>query len=146
VDCAGAAPLTHRAIGVRLTCVFVDNGLLRRREAEDVIGVFRNAYDLPVRKVDASREFLEALRGVTDPEEKRRIVGRVFIEVFERESRAIGRVDFLAQGTLYPDLIESTSFKGPSVVIKTHHNVGGLPARMNLRLVEPLRELFKDEV
>ena len=146
VDSAVAALLTHRAIGDRLTCVFVDNGLLRRREAEEVIGVFGNTYDLPVRKVDASREFLAALRGVIDPEEKRRIIGRVFIEVFEREGRTIGRVDFLAQGTLYPDLIESTSFKGPSVVIKTHHNVGGLPARMNLKLVEPLRELFKDEV
>src|SRR5207249_5003361 len=118
----------------------------RRSEAEDVIGTFAKAYHLPVRKVDASREFLGALRGVVDPEEKRRVVGRVFIEVFEREARAVGRVDFLAQGTLYPDLIESTSFKGPSAVIKTHHNVGGLPDRMNLKLIEPLRELFKDEV
>ncbi len=146
VDSAVAALLIHGAIGDRLTCLFVDNGLLRRREAEEVVRTFTESYHLPVRSVDASREFLEALRGVVDPEEKRRTIGRAFVDVFEREAQAIGEVEFLAQGTLYPDLIESTSFKGPSAVIKTHHNVGGLPAVMKLKLVEPLRELFKDEV
>ncbi len=146
VDSAVAALLIHRAIGDRLTCLFIDNGLLRRREADEVARVFTQVYNLPVRKASASGEFLGALRGVLDPEEKRRTIGRVFVEVFEREAAAIGQVAFLAQGTLYPDLIESISHKGPSAVIKTHHNVGGLPATMKLKLVEPLRELFKDEV
>ncbi len=146
VDSAVAALLIHRAIGDQLVCLFVDNGLLREGEAEDVARAFTKIHRLPLRTVDASEAFLDALRGVTDPEEKRRAVGRVFVEVFEREAEAMGGIEFLAQGTLYPDLIESTSFKGPSAVIKTHHNVGGLPARMKLKLVEPLRELFKDEV
>jgi GMP synthase (glutamine-hydrolysing) len=146
VDSAVAALLIHRAIGDRLECLFVDNGLLRQDEGDLVVRAFRDSYHLPVRRVDASAEFLTALQGVVDPENKRRIIGRVFIEVFEKEAKALGPVDHLAQGTLYPDLIESTSFKGPSAVIKTHHNVGGLPEAMRLKLVEPLRELFKDEV
>jgi GMP synthase (glutamine-hydrolysing) len=146
VDSAVAALLIHRAIGDRLHGLFVDNGLLRRDEAGAVLSTFERVYHLPVRSIDASGQFLSALKGVTDPEEKRRIVGRVFVEVFEAAAGDLGPVEFLAQGTLYPDLIESTSHKGPSAVIKTHHNVGGLPARMKLKLVEPLRELFKDEV
>ena len=146
VDSAVAALLIHRAIGDRMHALFVDNGLLRRDEAVAVLQTFERAFHVPVRSVDASARFLKALEGITDPEEKRRTVGRVFVEVFEEAARAMGPVEFLAQGTLYPDLIESTSHKGPSAVIKTHHNVGGLPARMNLKLVEPLRELFKDEV
>ncbi len=146
VDSAVAALLIHRAIGDALSCLFIDNGLLRRREADEVVDIFTRVYKLPVRRVDASREFLTALRGVVDPEQKRRTIGRVFVEVFDREAAAIGDVTFLAQGTLYPDLIESISHKGPSAVIKTHHNVGGLPETMKLKLVEPLRELFKDEV
>jgi GMP synthase (glutamine-hydrolysing) len=146
VDSAVAALLVHRAIGDRLTCLFIDNGLLRLDEGDLVVSAFRDSYHLPVRRLDASSAFLDALRGVVDPEERRRAVGRVFIEVFEKEARSLGPVEFLAQGTLYPDLIESTSFKGPSAVIKTHHNVGGLPETMSLKLVEPLRELFKDEV
>jgi GMP synthase (glutamine-hydrolysing) len=146
VDSAVAALLVHRAIGDRLQCLFVDNGLLRRGEAGQVVAAFGDRFHLPVRRVDAADRFLEALAGVADPEEKRRVIGRVFVEVFEAEAARLGPVGFLAQGTLYPDLIESTSFKGPSAVIKTHHNVGGLPAVMTLRLVEPLRELFKDEV
>ena len=146
VDSAVAALLIHRAIGDRLQCLFIDNGLLRQAEGDEVERAFRDRYHLPVRRIDAAAAFLEALSGVVDPEEKRRVIGRVFVEVFEREAARAGPVNFLAQGTLYPDLIESTSFKGPSAVIKTHHNVGGLPAGMKLRLVEPLRELFKDEV
>jgi GMP synthase (glutamine-hydrolysing) len=146
VDSAVAALLIHRAIGDRLVCLFVDNGLLRQREAAEVLQTFGESFRLPVRRVDASRDFLAALRGITDPEDKRRAIGRVFVEVFEREAQQLGEIEFLAQGTLYPDLIESTSFRGPSAVIKTHHNVGGLPAAMKLKLVEPLRELFKDEV
>jgi GMP synthase (glutamine-hydrolysing) len=146
VDSAVAALLIHRAIGDRMHALFVDNGLLRRDEAGAVLQTFERAFHVPVRSVDASGRFLEALKGITDPEEKRRTVGRVFVEVFEEAARTLGPVGFLAQGTLYPDLIESTSHKGPSAVIKTHHNVGGLPARMKLQLVEPLRELFKDEV
>jgi len=146
VDSAVAALLIHRAIGDRLHCLFVDNGLLRQGEADAVVEAFRRVEHLEVRRTDAADRFLTALQGVVDPEEKRRRIGRVFIEVFEEAARGLGRVDFLAQGTLYPDLIESTSFKGPSAVIKTHHNVGGLPDVMNLKLVEPLRELFKDEV
>jgi GMP synthase (glutamine-hydrolysing) len=146
VDSAVMAMLMHQAIGERLICLFIDNGLLRMEEAQQVIDTFTREYHLPVRTVDASRRFLDQLAGVVDPEEKRRVVGRVFVEVFEEEAKRLGSIDFLAQGTLYPDLIESTSHKGPSVVIKTHHNVGGLPEKMNLKLVEPLRELFKDEV
>jgi len=146
VDSAVAALLIHRAIGARLQCLFVDNGLLREAEGDEVVRSFRDGFHLPVRRVDAADAFLAALAGVTDPERKRKEIGRVFIEVFDREAQAAGPVDFLAQGTLYPDLIESTSHKGPSAVIKTHHNVGGLPASMRLKLVEPLRYLFKDEV
>ena len=146
VDSAVAALLIHRAIGERLQCLFVDNGLLREAEGDEVVRSFRDGFHLPVRRVDAADAFLAALSGVTDPERKRKEIGRVFVEVFDREAKAAGPVEFLAQGTLYPDLIESTSHKGPSAVIKTHHNVGGLPATMRLKLVEPLRYLFKDEV
>jgi len=146
VDSAVAALLIHRAIGARLQCLFVDNGLLREAEGDEVVRSFRDAFHLPVRRVDAADAFLAALAGVTDPEKKRKEIGRVFVEVFDREAQASGPVEFLAQGTLYPDLIESTSHQGPSAVIKTHHNVGGLPATMRLKLVEPLRYLFKDEV
>jgi GMP synthase (glutamine-hydrolysing) len=146
VDSSVAAVLCQRAIGDRLTCIFVDNGLLRRNEARNVIEMFRDHVKLRLVHVDAGARFLEALHGVTDPEKKRKIIGRVFIEVFEDEARKVEGAKFLAQGTLYPDVIESVSFKGPSAVIKSHHNVGGLPERMKLGLVEPLRELFKDEV
>ena len=146
VDSAVAALLIHRAIGERLQCLFVDNGLLREAEGDEVVRSFRDGFHLPVRKIDAADPFLAALQGVIDPERKRKEIGRVFIEVFDREAKSAGPVEFLAQGTLYPDLIESTSHKGPSAVIKTHHNVGGLPATMRLKLVEPLRYLFKDEV
>ena len=138
--------LLHKAIGDRLTCIFVDNGLLRAGEAEEVVRTFRDAIGLQLDFVDASARFLEALAGVEDPERKRKIIGELFVRVFEEEARKIPGVGFLAQGTLYPDVIESVSFKGPSAVIKSHHNVGGLPERMHLKLVEPLRELFKDEV
>jgi GMP synthase (glutamine-hydrolysing) len=160
VDSAVAAVLIHEAIGDQLTCVFVDHGLMRLGEAEQVVGLFRDHYNIPLVHVDASKQFLDALAGVSDPETKRKTIGKHFIEVFEAEARKIGdgsssgasRADtapaqFLAQGTLYPDVIESVSFSGgPSVTIKSHHNVGGLPERMNMKLVEPLRELFKDEV
>ncbi len=147
VDSAVAAVLLHEAIGDQLTCVFVDHGLLRLGEAEQVLALFRGAYNIPLVHVNASDKFLKALAGVEDPEEKRKTIGKLFIDVFEAESKKIGKVELLAQGTLYPDVIESVSFTGgPSVTIKSHHNVGGLPARMNLKLVEPLRELFKDEV
>jgi GMP synthase (glutamine-hydrolysing) len=147
VDSAVAAVLLHEAIGDQLTCVFVDHGLLRLAEAEKVLALFRGHYNIPLVHVDASETFLRALDGKTDPEDKRKIIGKLFIDVFEEEARKIGKVEFLAQGTLYPDVIESVSFTGgPSVTIKSHHNVGGLPERMNLKLVEPLRELFKDEV
>jgi GMP synthase (glutamine-hydrolysing) len=147
VDSAVAAVLIHEAIGERLTCVFVDHGLLRKGEAEQVVSLFRDSYNIPLVHVQAERAFLEALEGVEDPEVKRKTIGRLFIDVFEAEARKIGGAEFLAQGTLYPDVIESVSFTGgPSVTIKSHHNVGGLPERMNMRLVEPLRELFKDEV
>jgi GMP synthase (glutamine-hydrolysing) len=147
VDSAVAAVLIHEAIGEQLTCVFVDHGLLRLAEAEKVVALFRGAYNIPLVHVEAGDLFLGALSGVTDPEDKRKIIGKLFIDVFEREAKKIGGAEFLAQGTLYPDVIESVSFTGgPSVTIKSHHNVGGLPARMNMRLVEPLRELFKDEV
>jgi GMP synthase (glutamine-hydrolysing) len=147
VDSAVAAVLIHEAIGDQLTCVFVDHGLLRLAEAETVVNLFRNHYNIPLVHVDASKQFLGELSGVTDPEQKRKTIGRLFIDVFEAEAKRIGGAEFLAQGTLYPDVIESVSFTGgPSVTIKSHHNVGGLPARMNMKLVEPLRELFKDEV
>jgi GMP synthase (glutamine-hydrolysing) len=147
VDSAVAAALIHEAIGEQLTCVFVDHGLMRAGEAEQVVSLFRNSYNIPLVHVDASRDFLKGLEGVTDPEAKRKFIGAEFINVFEAEAQKIGGADFLAQGTLYPDVIESVSFTGgPSVTIKSHHNVGGLPERMNMKLVEPLRELFKDEV
>ncbi len=147
VDSAVAAVLIHEAIGEQLTCVFVDHGLLRLGEAEQVVSLFRTSYNIPLIHVDASRDFLGGLAGVTDPEAKRKFIGKTFIDVFEEEARRIGGAEFLAQGTLYPDVIESVSFTGgPSVTIKSHHNVGGLPERMDMKLVEPLRELFKDEV
>eukprot|EP01035_Chromulina_nebulosa_P025343 gene25343-biopygen16418 len=147
VDSSVAAVLIHEAIGDQLTCIFVDHGLLRLNEAEEVVTMFRDHYNIPLVHVDASKEFLGALAGEADPETKRKTIGRLFIETFEAEAKKIGGAQFLAQGTLYPDVIESVSFSGgPSVVIKSHHNVGGLPARMNMQLVEPLRELFKDEV
>jgi GMP synthase (glutamine-hydrolysing) len=147
VDSAVAAALIHEAIGERLTCIFVDTGLLRLGEAEEVVRLFRGHYNIPLIHKDASDLFLGKLAGITDPEQKRKIIGSTFVDVFDAEARQIGGVEFLAQGTLYPDVIESVSATGgPSVTIKSHHNVGGLPARMNLKLVEPLRELFKDEV
>jgi GMP synthase (glutamine-hydrolysing) len=146
VDSAVAALLVHRAIGDRLTCVFVDNGLLRKDEAKQVRQRFAERLKLKVVFVDASARFLRRLKGVREPERKRKIIGHEFIEVFKRAAKGLGRVDYLAQGTLYPDVIESTSVKGPSVVIKSHHNVGGLPKSLKFKLVEPLRELFKDEV
>jgi GMP synthase (glutamine-hydrolysing) len=152
VDSAVAAVLIHEAIGEQLTCVFVDHGLLRLGEAEKVVTLFRDSYNIPLVHVEAEDLFLGALAGVTDPEQKRKIIGKLFIDVFEAEAKKIakegqGPAEFLAQGTLYPDVIESVSFTGgPSVTIKSHHNVGGLPERMNMKLVEPLRELFKDEV
>jgi GMP synthase (glutamine-hydrolysing) len=147
VDSAVAAVLIHEAIGDQLTCVFVDHGLMRMGEAEQVVSLFRNSYNIPLVHVDAEEQFLGGLAGVTDPEAKRKFIGKTFIDVFEEQARAVGGADFLAQGTLYPDVIESVSFTGgPSVTIKSHHNVGGLPERMNMQLVEPLRELFKDEV
>jgi len=146
VDSSVAAVLCHKAIGGRLTCIFVDNGLLRQGEAEQVVATFRESFRLHLVAVDARERFVSALRGVTDPEQKRKIIGRVFIEVFDDEAKKVQDASWLVQGTLYPDVIESVSFKGPSAVIKSHHNVGGLPEKMNLKLIEPLRELFKDEV
>src|SRR5450631_2292150 len=147
VDSAVAAVLIHEAIGDQLTCVFVDHGLLRKDEGKTVVDLFRHHYNIPLVHVDAAKLFLGELAGVSDPEQKRKTIGRLFIDVFDTEAKKIGGADFLAQGTLYPDVIESVSFTGgPSVTIKSHHNVGGLPARMNMRLIEPLRELFKDEV
>ena len=147
VDSAVASVLIHEASGDQLTCIFVDHGLLRLNEAEEVVRLFRDAYHIPLVHVDAREQFLSALAGVSDPEQKRKIIGGLFIEVFEAEAKKLGGAEFLGQGTLYPDVIESVSFTGgPSVTIKSHHNVGGLPERMNLKLVEPLRELFKDEV
>src|SRR3954451_3707182 len=147
VDSAVAAVLIHEAIGEQLTCVFVDHGLLRLAEGEKVVALFRDSYNIPLVHVQAEALFLDALAGVTDPEVKRKTIGRLFIDVFEAEAKKLGGAEFLAQGTLYPDVIESVSFTGgPSVTIKSHHNVGGLPERMKMKLVEPLRELFKDEV
>jgi len=146
VDSTVAATLVDRAIGDRLTCIFVDNGLLRKNEFEEVLQEFQEKLSLNVVGVDAGREFLEPLAGVEDPEVKRKIIGEQFIRVFEREAKKLGGIQFLVQGTLYPDVIESVSVLGPSATIKSHHNVGGLPEKMNLSLVEPLRNLFKDEV
>lgn len=146
VDSSVAAVLCHRALGDRLTCIFVDNGLLREGEYEQVVNAFRENFHLQLIAVDAKERFLSALAGVSDPEQKRKIIGRVFIEVFDAEANKVKDAHHLVQGTLYPDVIESVSHKGPSAVIKSHHNVGGLPERMKLKLVEPLRELFKDEV
>ena len=146
VDSSVVAALVHKAIGDQLTCLFVDNGLLRAGEAEYVVKTFRDTFKINLIHVDATRRFLDRLRLVTDPEVKRKVIGNEFIAVFEEEAGKLGRIPWLAQGTVYPDVIESVSFKGPSATIKTHHNVGGLPERMNFKLVEPLRELFKDEV
>jgi GMP synthase (glutamine-hydrolysing) len=146
VDSSVAATLVHRAIGDQLTCIFVDHGMMRKNEREEVESLFAEALGIKLISVDASERFLSALVGVTEPEKKRKIIGNLFIEVFDEEAAKIGDVDFLVQGTLYPDVIESVSVKGKSVTIKTHHNVGGLPDDMKLSLVEPLRELFKDEV
>ncbi|MEM9141316.1 MAG: glutamine-hydrolyzing GMP synthase, partial [Pseudomonadota bacterium] len=147
VDSSVAAVLIHQAVGDQLTCVFVDTGMMRAGEADEVVGLFRDHYNIPLIHADESDLFLGELAGVTDPEAKRKTIGRLFIDVFEKHAATIGGAKFLAQGTLYPDVIESVSFSGgPSVTIKSHHNVGGLPERMNMELVEPLRELFKDEV
>ena len=147
VDSSVAALLIHEAVGDQLTCIFVDHGLLRAGEAEEVVSLFRGHYNIPLVHAEAADYFLSRLAGVADPEKKRKIIGAGFIEVFEREAEKIGGAEFLAQGTLYPDVIESVSpLGGPSVTIKSHHNVGGLPERMRMKLVEPLRELFKDEV
>jgi GMP synthase (glutamine-hydrolysing) len=147
VDSAVTAVLIHEAIGDQLTCIFVDHGLMRQNESEEVVRLFREAYNIPLVHVDASELFLGELAGISDPEKKRKTIGKLFIDVFEKEAAKVGGAAFLAQGTLYPDVIESVSFTGgPSVTIKSHHNVGGLPERMNMKLVEPLRELFKDEV
>lgn len=146
VDSTVAAALVHKAIGDRQTCIFVDTGLLREGEFESTLTLLRQSMKLNIIGVRAGDRFLEALRGVTDPEEKRKRIGKIFIDVFEEEANKLGGVGFLMQGTLYPDVIESVSVRGPSAVIKSHHNVGGLPEKMKLRLIEPLRELFKDEV
>jgi GMP synthase (glutamine-hydrolysing) len=147
VDSSVAAVLIHEAIGDRLHCVFVDHGLMRLYEAEQVVTLFRDHYNIPLIHADESARFLTALAGVDDPEVKRKTIGKLFIDVFEEKARMVGGAAFLAQGTLYPDVIESVSaIGGPSVTIKSHHNVGGLPERMNMKLVEPLRDLFKDEV
>jgi GMP synthase (glutamine-hydrolysing) len=146
VDSAVAAVLIHEAVGDQLTCIFVDHGLMRLDEGKEVVSLFRGHFNIPLVHVDASERFLKALEGKSDPEAKRKTIGAMFIDVFDAEAAKLGGAEFLAQGTLYPDVIESVSFTGgPSVTIKSHHNVGGLPERMNLKLVEPLRELFKDE-
>lgn len=145
VDSSVVALLINRAIGDKLTCIFVDNGLLRKNEADKVKKTFGEHFHIKLINIDAKARFLEKLKGITDPERKRKIIGNEFIAVFEEEAKKIQDAEFLAQGTLYPDVIESVSFKGPSAVIKSHHNVGGLPEKMNLKLIEPLRELFKDE-
>ena len=146
VDSSVTAKLLHEAVGEQLTCIFVDTGMLRAHEAEEVESLFRRHYNIPLVHVDASARFLDALAGVADPEQKRKTIGRLFIDVFEEEASKLGEVDFLAQGTVYPDVIESARAHDAAVTIKSHHNVGGLPERMRLDLVEPLRELFKDEV
>lgn len=146
VDSSCVAALMHKAIGDSLHCVFVNNGLLRKNEVEEVLQAFEGKLHIKVNYVDKEEEFLRRLKGVKDPEKKRKIIGRLFIRTFEEEAKKIGNIEYLAQGTLYPDVIESTSYKGPSATIKSHHNVGGLPKRMKLKLIEPLKELFKDEV
>ena len=146
VDSSVAAVLLHKAIGHQLKCIFVNNGLLRENEAEEVQKTFRENYQIDLIYVDAEKRFLDKLKGISEPEKKRKIIGYEFIEVFEEEAKKIKDAEFLAQGTLYPDVIESVSFKGPSATIKSHHNVGGLPEKMKLKLIEPFRELFKDEV
>jgi GMP synthase (glutamine-hydrolysing) len=146
VDSSVAAALVHRAIGDRQTCIFIDNGLLREGEFENALALLRQSVELNIVGVDAAQRFLSALSGVVDPERKRKIIGAEFIDVFEAEANRIGDVKYLVQGTLYPDVIESVSVRGPAKTIKSHHNVGGLPEKMNLKLIEPLRELFKDEV
>jgi GMP synthase (glutamine-hydrolysing) len=146
VDSTVVALLLHKAIGGRLQCIFVNNGLLRKNEASQVVNLFRYHFKIPLIYVDAEKSFLEKLNGVIDPEDKRKTIGKEFISIFEKEAGEMGGVEYLAQGTLYPDVIESVSARGPSATIKSHHNVGGLPEKMKLRLVEPLRELFKDEV
>lgn len=146
VDSSVVAVLLHRAIGDQLRCIFVDNGLLRKNEAAEVVNLFQRYFKIPLSHLRAEEQFLRVLEGVTDPEEKRKRIGRLFIALFEKEAQRLGKVDFLAQGTLYPDVIESVSWRGPSATIKSHHNVGGLPSKMRLKLIEPLRELFKDEV
>jgi len=146
VDSSVVAALIHEAIGDQLICIFVNNGVLRKNEPEKIVNFFKNNFHLNLHYVDASKIFLDKLKGVEDPEKKRKIIGNTFIEIFEKEANKFGNIKYLAQGTLYPDVIESVSFKGPSATIKSHHNVGGLPEKMNLQLLEPLRELFKDEV
>ena len=146
VDSSVVAALIHKAVGDQLTCLFVDNGLLRKGEVDGVVRTFRDAFKMNLIHVDASKRFVDKLEGISDPEVKRKTIGAEFIAVFEDEARKLGQIPWLAQGTLYPDVIESVSFKGPSATIKTHHNVGGLPPNMRFKLVEPLRELFKDEV
>jgi len=146
VDSSVAAVLIHQAIGDQLNCIFVDHGLLRKNEADEVEKIFRYQFHIKLKKIDASELFLRELKGVSDPETKRKIIGRLFVEVFETEAKKVENAKWLGQGTLYPDVIESVSFKGPSVTIKSHHNVGGLPEKMNMKLLEPFRELFKDEV
>jgi GMP synthase (glutamine-hydrolysing) len=146
VDSSVTAVLIHKAIGDNLHCLFIDNGLLRTGERDKVEKTFRDNFNINLDVIDASDQFLNKLTGVTDPEQKRKSIGNTFIDVFEKEAKRLGNFTFLAQGTLYPDVIESVSFKGPAAVIKSHHNVGGLPEKMNLKLLEPFRELFKDEV
>ena len=146
VDSSVTAVLLHEAIGNKLSCILIDNELLRKDEAREVMEIFQGHYGIDLHLVDSSENFLKCLEGVTDPEEKRKIIGREFISVFEKKAKELGKAKYLAQGTLYPDVIESVSFKGPSATIKSHHNVGGLPEVMELDLIEPLRELFKDEV
>ncbi len=146
VDSSVAAVLLHKAIGNQLLCIHIDNGLMRKGESAAVVKTFRDEYHIPLDFIDATKIFLERLQGITEPEKKRKIIGNTFIEIFEHEAQKNSNAKFLAQGTLYPDVIESVSFKGPSATIKTHHNVGGLPEKMNLQLLEPFRELFKDEV
>ncbi len=146
VDSSVAAVLLHKAIGEQLFCIHIDNGLMRRGESEQVIKTFRDEYHIALDFVDGTEMFLSRLKGVSDPEQKRKIIGKTFIDIFEVEAKKVEGAEFLAQGTLYPDVIESVSFKGPSQTIKSHHNVGGLPEKMNLKLIEPFRELFKDEV
>ena len=146
VDSSVAAALINKAIGRQLTCIFVDTGLLRKDEAKQVMEVYAKNFDMNIKCVNAEERFLTKLAGVTDPETKRKIIGKEFVEVFNEEAKKIEGAEFLAQGTIYPDVIESVSVKGPSVTIKSHHNVGGLPEDLKFQLLEPLRELFKDEV